>query len=445
MFFAKESGTGAAGAPLGRRFRLLLTSVTVSSLGDGMRFVALPLLAARISGDPRDLALVATMEQLPWLLLSLPAGALADRVDRRRLLVTVDTARTLLVAGFAAAVALGAAGVPLLAAVGFLLGCGQTFYNAGWSGVVPSLVEPADRPRANGRLQAGALVADSLIGTSLGTVLFAAAALLPFAVDATSFASAALLMLLLPGGLPRRDQEPGETVGPRGMRALFGGAGEGVRKLLRHRLLTALCLTATAVNLVMAGVTAVLVLYTRQVLHLGPLGYGLLVGAFAVGGVAGSLGAPWLVRRLGSTWTLLVTLTGAGLVLGVAGLTSDWRWADLATACYGALTLAWGVTAVSIRQDLVPERLLGRISMAYQMLANGGMAVGAMLAGLVAHAWGLRAPMMGGAAVLLVITPGLAWVLRDPKALAQQVAGTQAPTQAATGSSRLAPEPAGVE
>lgn len=128
------SAGGAAAEPLGSRFRLLWTSVTVSSLGDGMRFVALPLLAARISGDPRDLALVTVAEQLPWLLFSLPAGALADRVDRRRLLWTVDACRAVLVAGFAAAVAFGVVGILLIALVGFLLGCGQTLYNAGWAG-----------------------------------------------------------------------------------------------------------------------------------------------------------------------------------------------------------------------------------------------------------------------------------------------------------------------
>jgi MFS family permease len=418
-----------------------------------MRFVALPLLAVRITGDPRQLGLVATAEQLPWMLLSLPAGALADRVDRRRLLVAVDTARTVLAAAFAVAVALGAATVPLLAAVGFLLGCGQTLYNAGWSGVVPGLVEPADRPRANGRLQAGAMVADSLVGSSLGTALFAVVAVLPFAVDSVSFALAALLVLLLPGGLPRRDGPSAVPPVRPGLRGLLAETGEGVRRLAGHRLLRTLCLTAATGNLVMAGVTAVLVLYTRQVLHLGPVGYGLLVGAFAIGGTAGSLGAPRLVGRLGNSRTLVVTLVGSGLALGAAGLTTDWRWAGAAVVCYGALTLAWGITSVSIRQELVPERLLGRVSMAYQMVANGCMALGAALAGLVAHAWGLRAPMLCGAAVLLLITPLQARVVRDPEAAVPGQAGPaqearsqevrfQATTdQAATGSSRLAPVP----
>lgn len=416
------SAGGAAVAPLGSRFRLIWTSVTVSALGDGMRFVALPLLAARISRDPRDLALVAVAEQLPWLLLSLPAGALADRVDRRRLLWAVDACRAVLAAGFAITVALGAARIPLIVLVGFLLGCGQTFYNAGWSGVVPAVVRPADRPRANGRLQAGALVTDSLLGGPLGTVCFGLAALVPFAVDAVSFGLAALLVFLLPGSLRVRRPEP--STDRQAVRGLFTEAVEGARWLARHRLLRALCLAATTANVVVGGVLAVLVLYAREVLRLSAVGYGLLVAGFAVGGVLGSLAAPWLGRRLGTGWTLLVTMLGSGLALTVAGLSSSWPPAGCATVGYGALSLAWGVLAVSLRQDLVPEQLLGRVSMAYQMVANGGLAVGAALAGVLAHAYGLRAPFLAGAALTVLVAPLLFRVLRSHQAVASVVVGT---------------------
>ncbi|MDH6121112.1 MFS family permease [Kitasatospora sp. GAS204A] len=413
---------GAAAGPLGPRFRLLWTSVTVSALGDGMRFVALPLLAARISGDPRDLALVAVAEQLPWLLLSLPAGALADRVDRRRLLWTVDACRAVLAAGFAITVALGVARIPLIALVGFLLGCGQTLYNAGWAGVVPAVVRPADRPRANGRLQAGALVTDSLLGAPLGTVCFGLAALAPFAVDALSFALAAVLVFLLPGSLRVRRPEP--LTDRQAARGLLAEAAEGARWLARHRLLRALCLAAATANLVFGGVLAVLVLYAREVLRLGAVGYGLLVAAFAVGGVLGSLAAPRLGRLLGTRWTLLVTMLGSGLALTVAGLTGSWLPAGCATVGYGALSMAWGVLAVSLRQDLVPEQLLGRVSMAYQMVANGGLAVGAALAGELAHAYGLRAPFLAGAALTVLAAPPLYHVLSSRQAAACAPVGT---------------------
>ncbi|MFJ8435937.1 MFS transporter [Kitasatospora sp. NPDC094019] len=394
---------GEPGSSLGRRFHLLCVSVTVSAFGDGMRFVALPLLAAGITGDPRDVTLVATAEHLPWLLLSLPAGALADRMDRRRLLFLVDMLRAVLVGGLVLAMAVGAVSVPLLAVVGFLLGCGQTFYNAGWVGAVPSVVAPGHRARANGRLQAGALVAEPLLGAPLGTVLFAAAVSAPFVLDAISFAAAALLVLGIRdglGGVPRAErvtERRGSAV-----RHLCAEAGEGVRRLWRHRVLRALCLAACATNLVAGGVISVLVLYTRNVLHLGAEGYGALVAVFAVGGVLGSLAASRSAARLGSGWVLIAGPIGAAAALAGAGRFKSLLLVGICTFLWGALSMAYGIVAVSVRQGLVPEGLMGRVGMAHQMLANSGTAVGAALAGVLAHGFGLRSPFLAGAALLAV-------------------------------------------
>ncbi|GAA1990147.1 hypothetical protein GCM10009738_82920 [Kitasatospora viridis] len=418
------SNGGTAEAPLGRPFNLLWTAVTVSGLGDGMRVVALPLLAARISGDPRDLALVATAEQLPWLLLSLPAGAFADRVDRRRLLATVDLLRTLLAGGFALAVALHAVNVPLLALVGFLLGCGQTCYSAGWTGAVPSVVPPGQRPRANGRLQAAALISNSLLGAPLGTVLFGIAVLVPFGVDALSFAAAALLVLALPRGpRPAAGPAPARRGGP------FAGTAEGIRWLYRQPVVRALCLATAAGNLVLGAVVALLVLYARDVLHLGATGFGLLEVCSAVGGVAGSLAAARLGARFGVHRVLVLAPLGAGLFLAGAAATGWWLPAFCCTVGYGALSYLFVITAVSLRQDLVPEHLLSRVGMAYQLVANGAMAVGAALGGQLAHAYGLRMPYLAGAGLVALTGPLLAPVLRR-----RRPAGGG---QTVTGSSRL--------
>jgi MFS family permease len=141
MFLPSTSRT-----KLGPDFQRTWVSVTVSGLGYGMRLSALPLLAAQLSSDPRHVAFVSLAEQLPLLLLGLPAGALADRFDRRRILWVVDAVRALVVGALAAAAAVHAMTIPLLAVVGFLLGLGQTLYNGAWSGMVPALVAPAPTP-----------------------------------------------------------------------------------------------------------------------------------------------------------------------------------------------------------------------------------------------------------------------------------------------------------
>jgi MFS family permease len=394
MFFG-----GNADARLGPRFRQVWASVTISSLGDGMRFVALPLLAARLTTDPRQIAAVYFAEQAPWLLLGLVSGALADRFDRRRILWVVDATRALVVGGLALAAAIGAVSVPLLVGTGFLLGCGQTLYNGGWSGLVPALVEPSALTRANARLQAGSVTTETLLGTPLGALLFGVAAVLPFLLDSLSFAAAAVLVLLLPG-----DFRPRPKATPTSPATLRHDTTEGVRWLWRHRLLRRLCLVSGATNLVVGGLVAILVLYARQALGLTGVGFALLVAAFAVGGVVGATATPRLTARYGPSRILTLATVGTAVAAASVGSATCGPVAGLFIAGYGAANLAWGVTAVSLRQSLVPTELLGRVTMAYQMVAFGAEALGAPLAGLAAHEFGLRAPFFAGAVLLAAVS-----------------------------------------
>jgi MFS family permease len=387
---------GTSHAQLDPDFQRLWASVTVSSLGDGMRFVALPLLAAQLTSDPRQIAAVYLAEQLPLLLFGLLSGALADRVDRRRILWLVDAVRALTVGALAVAVATHSVTIHLLAGVAFLLGLGQTLYNGAWSGMVPTLVAPIDLTRANARLQAGSLVTDTLLGTPLGALLFGITAALPFAVDAVSFAGAAVLALMLRGNF-----QPQPSAAPNTWGTLCRDTAHGVRWLWRHRLLRRLCLTSGITNLVGAGLIAILVLYARQVLGLSSLAFALLVASFALGGVAGAAGTPRLTARFGNQRVLRLTAAGTAIAAAAAGIANSGLVAAACIATYGAANLAWNITAVSLRQALVPSELLGRVAMAYQMVIGGGTAVGAAAAGFVADSFGLRAPFFAGAVLLL--------------------------------------------
>ncbi|WP_367133496.1 MULTISPECIES: MFS transporter [Streptomyces] len=392
------AGLGRPGS-LGTGFGLIWTAVTVSGLGDGMRFIALPLLAAQVTDDPRQVAAVTLAEQLPWLLVGLIAGALADRIDRRRVLWTVDFARSLVAGALAAAIASGRPSVPLLAAAGFLLCCGQTLYTGAWSAVVPAIVaEPEARIRANAALQSGALVTATLLAPPLGALLFAVAPALPIGVDAVSFAVAAAVVFVLRGDFRARIPDaPGEPGAVRGLRR---DVAEGVGWLRRHPVLRRLCLVAGATNFVTTGMIAVLVLYARDVLGLDGLGYGLLIAAFSVGGVSGAAAAPRLVRRFGTRRVLLSAVTGSAVTAAGAGAAPAALVAGCCVAGYGAMSLIWEITAVTLRQQLVPAELLGRVSMSYQLVSNGAGALGAAMAGVLAQPAGLRAPFLAGAAVL---------------------------------------------
>ncbi|MEV4502303.1 MFS transporter [Streptomyces klenkii] len=420
---------GAGLGSLGTGFGLIWTAVTVSGLGDGMRFIALPLLAAEVTDDPRQVAAVTLAEQLPWLLVGLIAGALADRLDRRRVLWTVDFARSLVAGALAASIASGRPSVLLLAAAGFLLCCGQTLYTGAWSAVVPAIVaEPEARIRANAALQSGALVTATLLAPPLGALLFAVAPALPIGVDAVSFAVAAALVFVLRGDFSARIPDaPGEPGAVRGLRR---DVAEGVGWLRRHPVLRRLCLVAGATNLVTTGMIAVLVLYARDVLGLDGLGYGLLIAAFSVGGVSGAAVAPRLVRRLGTRRVLLSAVIGSAVTAAGAGAAPAALVASCCVAGYGAMSLIWEITAVTLRQQLVPAELLGRVSMSYQLVSNGAGALGAAMGGVLAQLAGLRAPFLAGAAVLAFAALATARA-REPTALRQPRTTDAAPSSPA--------------
>ncbi|HEY3505280.1 MAG TPA: MFS transporter, partial [Actinocatenispora sp.] len=342
-----------AHAPRVRPFGLLWGASTISALGDGVHWIALPLLAASVTTDPRLVSLVSVAEQLPWVLFGLLAGALADRVDRRRVLWRIDLVRAGIVAVLVATVLTGTVTLPVILAVAFTLTSFGTLYDSAAAAYVPALVPAAERPRANGRLQAGMLVADTLLGAPVGATLFAALAAGPFLVDTLSFAAAAVLVAAIPAGaVPAAARTTGRV---------RADVTAGLRFLLGHRLLRRLCAYGAVINLMTTVTVALLVLYTRSVLHLGTLGYAVLVAAFAVGGVLGSLGAGRLSAAIGRRTALLAALTIAAVGAAGMALADHPVPAGVAVGVFGAANGLWGVLAITTRQSLVPEGFLGRV------------------------------------------------------------------------------------
>src|SRR4051812_26947550 len=128
-----------------RNFRYLLAASTVSSLGNGMRWIALPLLAAHLSSDPLAVSAVTAAQQLPFLVFALFAGVMADRADRRQLMWRASLGRGVLMAAFTALIVFGHASIWLAAAVGFLITCGDAIGTAAHAGLVPMIVAVPDR------------------------------------------------------------------------------------------------------------------------------------------------------------------------------------------------------------------------------------------------------------------------------------------------------------
>jgi MFS family permease len=365
-----------------------------------MYLAALPLLAATLTRDPLAVSVVTVASWLPWPLFALPAGAMVDRLDRRRVMWTVDATRALVVAALAAAVLAGWASIPLLAVAGFLVGAGQTLVENAAQAMVVAVVgrDPRRLERANGRLVASLTVGQQLAGPPLGSAAFAVAAWLPFLADAVSFGASAALVATIPGQFhPDATPEPDPS-----RRGLRGEITEGLRFLFGHRLLRAGVLLVSASNLAFMAGEAILVLFATEELGLDGRGYGLLLAAVALGGLPGSLLAHRIAERV-PPGPLIVggVLAGAVAMAGFGLATDPW----LAGAAYAATGFVWGVwnvTLLSLRQAIVPDRLMGRVVGAIRLIGFGSIPVGALLGGVVARELGLRAPFLGGAAVLAV-------------------------------------------
>ncbi|MBG0813228.1 MFS transporter [Planomonospora sp. ID82291] len=393
--------TPAPARGLGRDWRHLWGAGALSTLGDGALLAAMPLLAAATTDDPVLVSGVTAAATLPWLLLSLPMGAWVDRFDRRRLMMAAQGAHVFLIAVLALLVTFGAARIWMLFVLAFGVGAAGLLVTGAGEALIVSVVPKAALETANGRRVATESVLGEFGGPPLGSALFALAMPLPFWLDAAMFLLAlALITRIRAGGAVERSR-------PRGR--MLAEIGEGLRWLARNRLPRTLTLIAGAGNFCETMAMSTLVLFARDVLGVGAGGYGLLVAAMAVGGVAGSLVAGRVVLRFGGRPIAL----GVQLVIPLSwlGIALVGRSAVTVVALFTVFSLSvalWNVMASSLRQRLIPAELLGRVGGAGRMISFGAIPLGAVCGGLVADAFGLVAPWIVCAALRLLVSL-LAW------------------------------------
>ena len=378
---------------LGANYHTLFISTTVSNIGDGMSMIAYPWLASALTRNPLLISLVVLVQRLPWLVFTLPAGVITDRVDRRKAMVTADFARFGLTLVVAFAVLSRQSHLPgvdelstvtgtstglyvvllvatLLLGIGEVLrdNCGQTF--------MPSIVEPDQLEKANGRMWSAEGVANTFIGPPLGSLLLIVAFSLPFFLDAASFFAAAALVAAIPGSF--RAERPDDHVQAPWRTEL----AEGFRWLWANDLLRSMAIILGLMNLASTLSGSVLVLYAQEILKIGPLLFTIMGFGFAAGGAIGGTVAPWLSKRLGSGTCLALTLGSSSAVSLLVGVTSWWPIVMVLFGIGATLGASWNVITVSLRQTIIPSHLLGRVNSVYRFFAWGMMPLGAAIGGV---------------------------------------------------------------
>ncbi|HET9899648.1 MAG TPA: MFS transporter [Actinomycetes bacterium] len=390
-----------APARLGRSFRWLLASSIVSNIGDGIALAAGPLLVASQTRDPFLVSMALLSQQLPNLLFGIPAGAIADRVDRRRIVVGVNIARAAVLAVLAGAIVVGAVDIAVVLLALFVLGTAEIFADIASGSLPPRVVEREDLGIANARLQGSFLLSNQLLGPPIGAFLFSTGMALPFAANAACFALGAWLVTRVVTDIAAAASERAKEMGD-----IRTEMVDGVRWLIAHPPMRTLAVTIVAFNITYGAAWAVLVLYANERLGMDAVGFGLLTTAIAVGGIVGTVSYGRLERRFSLADIMRVGLlieTGTHLVLA---LTTSPVLALLTMVVFGAHAFVWGTTSTVVRQRAVPDELLGRVTGVYWVGLIGGMVVGTPIGGLLARTFGITAPFwfgFFGSALLVVI------------------------------------------
>jgi MFS family permease len=428
---AAESTTAASSdrRPLGTSYRKLLTATTLSNLGDGIALIAYTWLASAVTRNPLLIALITAAQRLPWLLFSVPAGVITDRVDRRKAIVLMDSLRfavTLLVA-FTVLQQQDALPSPddvqdvtgtrtglylVLVLATLCLGMAEVLRDNCGQTLMPSLVDDRNLERANGRLWSAEVIAHQFIGPPLGTLLLLVGFAVPFFIDAASFFVSAALIALIPGVFRAQptpahaSDAPADAAGP-ARTSWRQEAKEGVSWLRAHPLLWPMAKILGVMNLAMMMSGSIYILYAQEVMNVGTKLFTVVGFGAAIGGVIGGAVASYLSNRFGSGTCLSLVLVAAVANAAIIGLVPLW---PVVFVMFGVIALSgtlWNVITVSLRQSIIPSHLLGRVNSVYRFLAWGGMPIGAALGGatvwfldqLTSREWALRGVWFVDAAI----------------------------------------------
>ena len=410
------------GGGFSANFWKLWASSVSSNLADGVMTVALPLIAVSLTTSPAAVAGVSAAGIAPSLLFGLLAGGLADRLDRRWTMLAVQVVRLAVLAALTLLALGGALSMPVLYVAAFVWGSAETFFDTNAQSIIPDLVGRDRLVAANGRLYAAETVMNSFVGPPLGGLLVAASIPLALAGSTAGYAIAAIGLLALRGAF-----RP-ERAGPQ--RHLAAEIGEGMHYLATHRLLATLTGLVAAGRLGSGMAFAIFALYAVAPGPMGltEAGYGVLFTMFGIGSLIGSFLAAPLVSRFGRAGVLGLAQLTFGLTLAIPAFTPDAILVGASFLVSGVSVMAWNITNVSLRQALVPPRLLGRVHATHRFVANVAGLSGALLAAFIGEAIGLEAVFAVGASVVLASLAGRLIVTEARIAAAELEGGVQRPS-----------------
>lgn len=408
---------------LGNNYWRLWSATAISNLGDGISLIAYPWLASAITRDPFLIALAGLVGRLPWLLFTLPAGVITDRVERRKIIISMDLFRGLLTVAVALIVWRASSSLPdletlteaqvttnwslylVILIASLLYGMAEVLRDNAAQTFMPQIVEKEKLEVANGRIWSAEYVTNSFVGPPIGSFLIGIAIFIPFFVDAATFLVAVLLIagirLTVPSPSSPSNSSSG-SVGEKQPVRMRAEIKEGFLWLWRHELLRPMAIILGLLNFLATTSTALFILFAQEILQTSVFIFAILGTSAAIGGTIGGLLAPRISSRLGSGGALAVALFTFPTISLIIGLVSYWPLVWLLLAFSTIMAVTWNVITVSLRQSIIPDYLLGRVNSVYRFFAWGSMPLGMLAAGLMvdlageltSREWSLRTPYL---------------------------------------------------
>ena len=396
-------------------YHKVFSAGAISNLGNGVAAVAYPWVASSLTRSPLLLSIIGLMSSLPWLLFSLPAGVFIDRFARKSVIVFTDIFRGVITAIVAltlflertrihlvkshvnvGAVHTNMALYLLLLVASFLLTCGVVLGNGASQTFVPMIVEGPLLEKANGRLWSAESVTEQFMGPPLASLLLSISVFAPLFFDAASFFGSAGLIALIASSAIRPQIKSDKT--PDFRREIK----EGLSWLWRNTFLRDLAIVLGLFNFVSSIFFSVFILFAQEDLHTTVFTYGLLVTGAAFGGTLGGIFAPKLTKRVGRGKILAFALVVNPITSFALASTSHWEIGWLLGALEMFAAISWNVVTVTMRQEIIPDQLLGRVNSAYRFFGLGTQPLGALLGGGIvsvavhhfSRTFSLRLPMI---------------------------------------------------
>lgn len=391
-------------------FRKLWVGDTISQFGTQVSQLAIPLVAILfLKASAFEVALLGTVEFLPFLLFTLPAGAWVDRLHRRPILIIGDVGRALLLVSIPVASTLGVLTIAQLYIVGFGMGILTVFFDVSYQSYLPSLVDRDQLVEGNAKLQASQSAAQ-ILGPGFGGYLIGVlTAPIAVIVDALSYAASALFVFSIRGSEPPLPA----TEGPRGsrierLRGFGGEIREGLTFVLGHPYLRMIAGATSSSNLFSNIATGIYLVYVVRVLELAPVQIGLIFSLGSIGTLVGALVANKIANRIGVGRTIVLAMALNGpsvLLIAIAPVGGAEPYLIASAALGGFTSLIYNINQVSFRQAITPERMQGRMNATMRFLVWGTIPIGSVISGILATILGLSTTIWIGA--ILSFTPVL--------------------------------------